>query len=135
MTTARRLDPNIAAESGYSIGVDIGGTFTDCTVVDVEGRVFTGKSPTTPEDRARGFIASIEIAAETMSLGLRQLLARTERIVHGTTTGTNAIVARHGARIGLITTAGHGDVMFLMRGSGRTSGLPPDELLDRTRDR
>jgi hypothetical protein len=36
----------------------------------------------------------------------------------------------HGARLGLVTTAGHGDVMFLMRGSGRTSGLPPDELLD-----
>lgn len=115
---------------GFSIGVDIGGTFTDCTVVDDAGGVYTGKSPTTPDDRSRGFFDAITVAAEAVQLSLSELLARTERIVHGTTTGTNAIVARHGAKVGLLTTAGHGDVMFLMRGSGRTSGLPPDELLD-----
>jgi N-methylhydantoinase A len=119
-----------ASLQGYSIGVDIGGTFTDCTVVSPSGDVYTGKAPTTPDDRSRGFFDAITVVAERLDLPLRDLLARTERVVHGTTTGTNAIVARHGARLGLITTAGHGDVMFLMRGSGRTSGLPPDELLD-----
>jgi N-methylhydantoinase A len=119
-----------ATDGGWSIGVDIGGTFTDCAVVAPDGAVYTGKAPTTPDDRSRGFFDAIAVAAEAAGLTLEALLAQTARIVHGTTTGTNAIVARHGARLGLVTTAGHGDVMFLMRGSGRTSGLPPDELLD-----
>jgi N-methylhydantoinase A len=131
--SARAADmprPASQAPVRYSVGVDIGGTFTDCAIVDSAGVVHTGKAPTTPDDRSRGFFDAIAIAAGAAGLRLEELLQRTERIVHGTTTGTNAIVARHGARLGLVTTAGHGDVMFLMRGSGRTSGLPPDELLD-----
>ncbi|MCU0975514.1 MAG: hydantoinase/oxoprolinase family protein [Steroidobacteraceae bacterium] len=130
---ARAKDADWVPEDGlkgYSIGVDIGGTFTDCAVVSPAGEVHTGKAPTTPDDRSRGFFEAINVVADRLGLPLRDLLAQTERIVHGTTTGTNAIVARHGARLGLITTAGHGDVMYLMRGSGRTSGLPADELLD-----
>ncbi len=58
------------------------------------------------------------------------LMARCRRLVHGTTTGTNAIVSRDGAEVGLLTTEGHGDALFMMRGSGRTAGLPADELLN-----
>lgn len=118
------------ATDGFSIGVDIGGTFTDCAIVGPDGSVVTGKAPTTPDDRSRGFFDSISVAARKLETSLEGLLASSQRLVHGTTTGTNAIVARHGASLGLVTTAGHGDLMFLMRGSGRTSGLPADELLD-----
>jgi N-methylhydantoinase A len=123
MTTTPSIDTT------YAIGVDIGGTFTDCVLLAEDGSMVGAKSPTTPEDRSQGFFAAIARAAEKVGLDERTLFARTSRLVHGTTTGTNAIVSRSGAKVGLITTAGHGDVMFLMRGGGRTAGLAPDEAL------
>ena len=116
-------------ETTFAVGVDIGGTFTDCVLLGEDGTIVGAKSPTTPHDRSIGFFASIERAAEKLGLGIEELFSHTSRLVHGTTTGTNAIVARHGAKVGLVTTAGHGDVMFLMRGGGRTAGLAPDEAL------
>ena len=117
------------AIGGYAIGVDIGGTFTDCVVVSPDGSIVGAKAPTTPHDRSEGFFASIKRAAEKLGKPMRELLGQTERLVHGTTTGTNAIVQRDGARTGLITTAGQGDIMYLMRGGGRTAGLAPEEAL------
>jgi N-methylhydantoinase A len=114
----------------YAIGVDIGGTFTDCVVVDDEANITVAKSPTTPLDRAQGFFASIDGAAEKLGIAPSDLLGACDRIVHGTTTGTNAIVSREGAIVGLLTTDGFRDVMFMMKGGGRTAGLPPDQLLD-----
>jgi len=121
--------PRQRGPAGYVIGVDIGGTFTDCVVYAPDGTMTAAKAPTTPENRAQGFFDSIERAAGKMLLSLRDLMEQTERIVHGTTAGTNAIVSRDGAVTGLITTAGHGDTMFLMGGGGRTSGLASDEAL------
>jgi N-methylhydantoinase A len=115
--------------TGYVVGVDIGGTFTDCVVYAPDGTMTGAKAPTTPENRAKGFFDSIEVAAAGLGLSLRELLERSERVVHGTTAGTNAIVARDGAVTGLLTTAGHRDVIFLMGGGGRTSGLPADQAL------
>jgi N-methylhydantoinase A len=114
----------------FTLGVDIGGTFTDCVALASDGSVGSAKVLTQRADRAASFFGSIEAVAETLGLSLAELLARCDRLVHGTTTGTNAIVARHGARVGLITTAGHGDIMFLMKGGGRTAGLPAERLLD-----
>jgi N-methylhydantoinase A len=113
-----------------TIGVDIGGTFTDCIVAFDDGRIIGGKSPTTPHDRSLGFFSAIDRVAEKLSLPVATLMARCRRLVHGTTTGTNAIVSRDGAEVGLLTTTGHGDALFMMRGSGRTAGLPADELLN-----
>ena len=119
-----------ALADGYMIGVDIGGTFTDCAVMDAGGTVATGKSPTTPADRSAGFFASIERAAQTLGTDLGTLLRGCSRLVHGTTTGTNAIVERRGARVGLLATKGHEEVMFVMKGTGRTAGLSSDQALD-----
>jgi len=105
------------------IGVDIGGTFTDCAVIDEVGRVHVGKVPTTPRDRSLGFFNAIDEVARGLDLTLGELLGRCHRLVHGTTTGTNAIVTRTGARVGLLTTAGHADVMYIMKGTGRTADL------------
>ena len=112
------------------VGVDIGGTFTDCAVIDETGRVHVGKVPTTPQDRSLGFFNAIDEVARGLGLTLGELLGRCHRLVHGTTTGTNAIVTRTGARVGLLTTAGHADVMYIMKGTGRTAGVPADELMD-----
>lgn len=119
----------ITTDADFAIGVDIGGTFTDCVLLGEDGTIVGAKSPTTPHDRSEGFFGAIARAAEKVGLDERGLFERTSRLVHGTTTGTNAIVSRNGARVGLVTTAGHGDVMFLMRGGGRTAGLAPDEAL------
>jgi hypothetical protein len=61
-------------------------------------------------------------------LDLGALLARTSRFGHGTTIGTNAVLERRGARVGLVTTAGHGDALEIMRGHGRVAGRPLEEV-------
>jgi N-methylhydantoinase A len=123
-------DQNGSGATTYAIGVDIGGTFTDCVALRNDGVVFTAKVLTEPRDRSASFFGAIAAVADEMGLTARQILERCDRLIHGTTTGTNAIVARDGATVGLLTTSGHGDVMFLMKGSGRTAGLPPEELLN-----
>ena len=122
--------PPGGAARDLSIGVDIGGTFTDCIVATDAGEIITAKTPTTPHNRSTGFFDAIERAAAKLDVSVEVLMGRCRRLVHGTTTGTNAIVSRDGARVGFITTEGHGHLLFMMRGSGRTAGLPPDELLD-----
>lgn len=114
----------------FAIGVDIGGTFTDgSTISDETGMITVGKTLTTPEQLSTGFFNVIDRMAEQLNLSTSELLGRTSRLIHGTTTGTNAIVARHGVSIGLLTTMGHSDVMRLMRGGGRTRGIAPDRML------
>lgn len=118
------------AEGGYTVGVDIGGTFTDCAIAGPGGSVCTGKVPTRPDDRARSFFEAIEDAARKLGLSLDELLTRCDRLVHGTTTGTNALITRGGARVGLVTTAGHGDAIRIMKGAGRLAGVSGERMLD-----
>jgi N-methylhydantoinase A len=114
----------------YVVGVDIGGTFTDCAVFDSErGSFTTAKAPTTPLNPADGLFAALDTAAAGLGLTLRDLLSRTSILVNGTTAGTNAIVTRRGSRVGLLATKGHGEAILLMRGGGRTKGLTVDEFL------
>ncbi len=106
----------------YLVGVDIGGTFTDCVVIDEAGAVTTAKAPSTPDDFARGMIDALEAAAQRIGLGSDALYPEIGLLSHGTTVGTNAIVQKRGARIGLITTKGHNDVIHIMRGSRGVQG-------------
>jgi len=99
----------------YRIAVDVGGTFTDVIAVDEAGRTTFVKAPSTPENQAIGTMDGIERLATALGLGVRDLLGRTERIVHGMTVATNALLERKGARVGLLTTAGH-------RRAGNTRG-------------
>lgn len=112
----------------YAIGVDIGGTFTDCVAVDRAGNLIQSKVPSThASSPAEGVIAGLRKLAEDVPL--QELLAQTEHFGHGTTIGTNLVVERRGARVGLVATAGHGDALLMMRGRGRTAGVPKDKLL------
>jgi N-methylhydantoinase A len=114
----------------YMVGVDIGGTFTDCAVFDDQaGRFITGKAPTTPQNPAEGFFRALEAAASSTRLDVARLLSNAVTLVNGTTVGTNAIVTNRGAKVGLLTTVGHGEALSIMRGGGRTKGLSIDELL------
>jgi N-methylhydantoinase A len=100
----------------YIIGVDVGGTFTDLVAADRDGTITFTKSPSTPEDQSIGVIEGLRRLGERLSLSLSDLLARTERIVHGSTVATNALLERNGARVGLLTTAGHRDILEMREG-------------------
>ena len=113
----------------YLCGVDIGGTFTDVVIVDQQGRVTVAKSASTPDDFSRGFFTALSEGAQSLGLSLRELLAHTALVSHGTTVATNIVVERRGAKVGLLTTAGHGDALLIMRAHGRAAGLSAAETL------
>ncbi|MGH7279765.1 MAG: hydantoinase/oxoprolinase N-terminal domain-containing protein, partial [Candidatus Rokuibacteriota bacterium] len=100
----------------YRIGIDIGGTFTDLAAVDESGRVTIAKCASTPADPSDGLVEGLRLLAAAVGTDLRGLLAATERIVHGTTVATNALLERKGARVGLLTTEGHRDVIEMREG-------------------
>ena len=106
----------------YLCGLDIGGTFTDCVIVDDHGRVVSTKAPSTPGDFAEGLMNALQAAARKCGRPVSALLSETALVSHGTTVGTNAIVQKRGARVGLVTTRGHNDVIHIMRGSRGLDG-------------
>jgi N-methylhydantoinase A len=102
------------------IGVDVGGTFTDVFVLDeATGTAQVAKVPTTRPDQSGGFLDGIRMKVND--------LGTVSVIVHGTTAGTNALLERKGARIGIITTEGLRDVLEMRRRDRpRTWGLRGD---------
>lgn len=111
------------------IGIDIGGTFTDCTVIDGTGHVTSAKAPTTRDDPSRGFFEALDLVAADRGTSLEELLAGASHIFHGTTAGTNALLERTGAVTGVLTTRGIGDSLGIMRGYGRVAGLPVEAVM------
>ena len=108
----------------YTIAVDIGGTFTDVVAIDNRsGHTVMGKSLTTPGDLQQGVLDGLADAAGNLSISVRDLLGRAERMVHATTQSSNAIFAFTGARTAVLTTRGFGDTLTIMRASGRVAGL------------
>jgi N-methylhydantoinase A len=116
----------------YRIGVDVGGTFTDLVAVDDDGRATLAKLPSTPPDPSIGVLAGLQLLADALGLEQGALLSQTERIVHGTTVATNALIEHRGARVGLLTTEGHRDVIEMREGlkdDRYNLRLPPPEQL------
>jgi N-methylhydantoinase A len=104
------------APGRYRIGIDIGGTFTDLVAIDEDGGTVFLKVITTPEDQSLGVMQGLAALATRLGCELPALLAATRRIVHGMTVGTNALLERKGAVVGLLTTAGHRDVLEMREG-------------------
>ncbi|ACL58048.1 hydantoinase/oxoprolinase family protein [Methylobacterium nodulans] len=104
----------------YRIGIDVGGTFTDLACVDDAGTLTFVKTPSTPEDQSVGVLTGLGDLADRLGVDLAGLLSATDRIVHGTTVATNALLERKGAKVGLLTTRGHRDVLEMRE------GLKPD---------
>lgn len=90
-----------------SIGIDVGGTFTDLVGVRDDGTVRTGKVLSTPADQSEG--------VERALLEGRTADAVVARIVHGTTVVTNMLLERRGARVVLCATSGATDLLELRR--------------------
>ena len=97
--------------TSYSVGIDIGGTFTDVVCTGSDGSFRLMKLPTTRADPA----AAVRQAIEAMRDEWDVAPADIRRFVHGSTVATNAVIERKGARIGLITTAGFRDVLEIGR--------------------
>ena len=94
------------------LGVDIGGTFTDHVLFDEElGTVDAFKTPSTPEDLSACVLEGVRRFAGRRPAGVAGL----DLIAHGTTVNTNAILERHGAHAGLITTKGFRDILEIGR--------------------
>jgi N-methylhydantoinase A len=96
----------------YRIGVDVGGTFTDFTLLDeTSGQIHFYKTPSTPHDPSE----AIENGLRGMLDGLGFDAAEVTYLGHGTTVATNIVIERRGARTGLVTTKGFRDVLELGR--------------------
>ena len=116
----------------YIVGVDIGGTFTDCVAIRTseDGTppvVKIGKSSSTPPDFQTGFIASLRTAADMHGVALEEMLANAQ-VYHGCTVGTNALVEHKTARVGLLATRGHTDTVFIMKAGNRLKFQPAIEI-------
>jgi N-methylhydantoinase A len=94
--------------TGNSVGIDVGGTFTDVVVRTPSGRLSSGKVPSTPASPADGVMNGLSTLAGGEPLA---------SVAHGTTIVTNAIVEGRGAVVGLITTRGFRDVLEIARSS------------------
>jgi len=104
----------------YTIGIDVGGTFTDIVVAASGGQTIIAKAASTPADQSDGVLDGIALAAARLGLTAAELLHATTRIVHGTTVATNALLEGKAARVGMLTTEGHRDVIEMRE------GLKPD---------
>jgi N-methylhydantoinase A len=136
VTTAEPASPGSpGATPGYIVGIDTGGTFTDCVVIDAAGRVHIDKAFSTPDDPSIGARDALRNVAARIGTGVEDILASTRRLAHGTTVGTNALLQRNGVRVGLITTRGFEDTVIIARGPlGRNTGIPLEQALDFVRN-
>src|SRR4249919_2733683 len=97
----------------YRLGVDVGGTFTDLFLVSEGngGAQFRVKTPSTPHDPSEGVLTGVRRICDEAGIGVGEL----QNILHGTTVATNAVLESKGARVGLITTRGFGQILHLAR--------------------
>src|SRR6267154_6410883 len=100
----------------FTIGIDVGGTYTDLVAIDENGKTVFAKSPSTPSDQSVGVMAGLEQLARRLQLTRAEMLGLTDRVVHGTTVATNALLEQKGAKVGLLTTEGHRDVLEMREG-------------------
>ena len=96
----------------HNLGVDVGGTFTDVIVVDETTHDITiDKVLTTPANPSAGVLEGVEQATAKAGTSVADL----ELLFHGTTVVTNMLLEETGSRVGLITSAGHEDILHLAR--------------------
>jgi N-methylhydantoinase A len=96
----------------YRLGVDVGGTFTDLLLVhDETGELYRVKTPSTPADPSEGVLSGVRRICEESGVAPADLAY----VMHGTTVATNAMLEAKGARVGLITTKGFGQILHLAR--------------------
>lgn len=97
--------------TGYRLGIDVGGTFTDIVLLGPQGRLLVKKISSTTDRYDDAIIEGTDQILKEAGVSPQQV----EEICHSTTAATNAVLERKGARVGLITTKGFRDVLELRR--------------------
>ncbi|MBC6428162.1 MAG: hydantoinase/oxoprolinase family protein [Cellvibrionales bacterium] len=96
----------------YRLGVDVGGTFTDLLLInEATGETHTAKVPSTPEDQSKGVLHGVERICSESGVDPMQI----NRVMHGTTAATNAVLEGRGSKVGLVTTAGYEQTLQVAR--------------------
>src|SRR5258708_13746546 len=96
------------AQRSLTVGIDVGGTFTDLLAIDLRSNeVKLAKVPTTVDNQAIGFMAALAAAGADPAI--------VQAIVNGRTTTTNALLERKIAKVGVITAKGFRDVLEVGR--------------------
>ena len=115
----------------YTLGVDIGGTFTDIVLLRSDGVLFSRKVLSTPDDYSRAIEEGVAALLRQVGIDAGAIA----ELAHGTTIATNAIIERRGVRVALVTTRGFRDVLEIGRfRSPRLYDLrfrKPDPLVER----
>ncbi|MBX9452808.1 MAG: hydantoinase/oxoprolinase family protein [Mesorhizobium sp.] len=101
-----------STDQALSIAVDIGGTFTDISLLDrSSGQVWRAKTPSVPSDPSEAFLNGIRLALADAGAPASKL----QQVLHGTTVATNMILEDKGARTALVTTRGFRHVLAIGR--------------------
>ena len=118
MNARPQLQPDSAdgTETGIRLGVDVGGTFTDFTIVASDGTVHLWKEESTPANPVEGIRTGLVGFSKHLGIDVRDLLKRCHLCVHGTTVGTNMLIERTGPRLGLLCTEGFRDTLYFRDG-------------------
>jgi len=108
-----RLSPRRSTgQSGYRLGADVGGTFTDILLIEEStGHNYTAKVLSTPQDSSIGVLNGIERVCEQAGISPTQIT----HVMHGTTVATNTVLTASGAKVGLVTTKGYKQVLQIAR--------------------
>ena len=100
----------------HIIGIDVGGTFTDLVAVDAQRARHLREGVDHAGDLAVGLFDGLDELARRLDVTRGELLRGAQRVIHGTTVATNALLERKGARVGLLTTEGHRDILEMREG-------------------
>ena len=109
-----------------TIDIDIGGTFTDCFLYH-EDEIFTQKEPTTHYNLSVGLLNALKGVSKQSGLRLEELLQQTAVFRYSTTIAMNSLIERMGPKLGLVTTAGFEDTIFIGKGCQWAHGLTLEE--------
>lgn len=119
--------------SNFNVGIDVGGTFTDFYCIDEGGKEFSCKTPTTHYDLSVGFMRGMQMLAKENRVKAPEFLRQLNSVRYSTTVGTNALIERKGPKLGLITTAGFEDTIFIGRARSWADGIGWSEGRDQAR--
>ncbi len=113
----------------YSVGIDIGGTFTDAVLLDESGTARLLKTPTTLHDPSEGVNNALALAEQELGLEAGAILKDVDYFGLGTTVATNALIERKGVKTGIITTKGFRDAILMQRATGHWAGRELHEVM------
>jgi N-methylhydantoinase A len=111
-----------------AVGIDTGGTFCDLVHIGQDGVPRGFKAPSTPQDPAQGVFSVLDVAAASTLNPADAFFSDVSALALGTTIAVNTVVTHSGAKVGLLTTAGHADMLSIMRVNGRVAGRRLEEI-------